>query len=124
MQAVKPRIGQVQYRDLREWLALVEGFGELTHVKGADWNLELGTISELNYRRKPVPALLFDEIKGCRPGFRVLTGATVDLGIFPVPFWHEHDGGRYIGTGSSVITCDPDTGATNVGAYRCMLIDD
>jgi len=23
-----------------------------------------------------------------------------------------------------VITCDPDTGATNVGAYRCMLIDD
>ena len=182
MQAVEARTTQVYYRDLREWLALVEGFGELAVVEGAGWNLEIGALSELNYRRKPFPALLFDRIKDYAPGFRLLTGATgssrrfgtclrfstdmtdlelvealrgrplywetnasrfpaqvvpdgpvnenvlegaaVDLSRFPVPFWHEHDGGRYIGTGSSVITSDPDTGVTNVGAYRCMLLDD
>src|SRR5262245_49750468 len=76
MQAVATRTGQVQYRDLREWLALVEGYGELTHVRGADWHLEVGGISELNYRRKPVPALLFDELKDHAPGFRILTAAS------------------------------------------------
>jgi UbiD family decarboxylase len=182
MQAVEARTGRVQYRDLREWLALVEGIGELAHVDGADWNVEIGGISELNYRRKPLPALLFDRIQDYQPGFRLLTAATgssrrlgtclrlstdmtdrelvaalagkplqweasagrfaprvvasgpveenvlegrdVDLTRFPAPLWHEHDGGRYIGTGSSVITCDPDTGVTNVGAYRCMLKDE
>jgi UbiD family decarboxylase len=182
MQAVEPGTKRVPYRDLREWLSLVEGFGELAVVEGADWNLEIGALSELNYRRKPYPALLFDRVKDYAPGFRLLTGATgtsrrlgaclrmstdmtdlelvqalrgkplawetnarrfpareiadgpvnenvfegaqVDLSHFPVPFWHEHDGGRYIGTGCSVITCDPDTGVTNVGAYRGMLIDD
>ena len=47
MQAVKPRTGRVQYRDLREWLALVEGIGELAHVEKADWNLEIGGMKKL-----------------------------------------------------------------------------
>src|SRR5689334_13101958 len=76
MQAVEARTGRVQYRDLREWLALVEGIGELAHVNNADPHLEIGGISELNYRRKPCPALLFDNIKGHEPGFRLLTAAT------------------------------------------------
>ena len=38
--------------------------------------------------------------------------------------WHEHDGGRYIGTGVAVVTSDPDTGRINVGAYRMMIQED
>lgn len=34
--------------DLRTWLAEVEKLGELKHVHGADWDLELGAISELD----------------------------------------------------------------------------
>src|SRR5258708_10217634 len=62
--------------DLRTWLAEVEKLGELKHVHGADWNLELGAISELNVKKDLPPALLFDEIKGYPKGFRVLTCST------------------------------------------------
>lgn len=51
----------------------------------------------------------------------ILTGDEVDLFKFPVPKWHELDGGRYIGTGSAVITRDPDEGWVNFGAYRVEL---
>ncbi len=62
-------------RDLRAWLAAAEALGELQVVKGADWNLEIGAISELNYRYRPNNTQLFDEIKGYPPGFRVLTAS-------------------------------------------------
>lgn len=65
-------------RDLREWLQAAEALDELQTVKGADWNLEIGTICDINYRHKPNKALLFDEIKGCRPGFRILTATTTN----------------------------------------------
>ena len=168
--------------DLREWIARIETLGELQHVAGAHWDLEIGTLSEINYRRKPPAALLFDEIVGYPRGYRVLTGSmsnarrmavtlgldpnldtarlvqelrgkpmqweaaaprfepevvktgpifenvvercNVDLTRFPAPRWHEHDGGRYIGTGVAVITSDPDTGRINVGAYRMMIQED
>jgi 4-hydroxy-3-polyprenylbenzoate decarboxylase len=168
--------------DLRAWIARVEQLGELQHVSGAHWDLEIGTISEINYRRRPSAALLFDDIVGYPRGYRVLTGSLsnarrmavtlgldgaldtaqlvqalrgrplqweaaaprfepeivetgpilenvvhgpdVDLSRFPVPLWHEHDGGRYIGTGVAVVTSDPDTGRINVGAYRMMLQED
>ncbi len=50
-------------------------------------------------------------------------GDDVDLEKFPVPLWHELDGGRYIGTGVGVITRDPDTGWVNMGTYRVQLHD-
>ncbi len=50
-------------------------------------------------------------------------GNAVDLEKFPVPLWHELDGGKYIGTGVGVITRDPDTGIVNIGTYRVMLHD-
>jgi len=135
----------------------IEAAGELKEVRGADWNLELGAISELNVKKERPPALLFDEIKGYPKGFRVLTSSTsspsrlssilrlpvqathkglvqqlrgkpavwqsdaskykpvcvengpvfenvqkggqADVLTFPAPFWHELDGGRYIGIG-------------------------
>jgi UbiD family decarboxylase len=165
--------------DLRAWLAEVEKLGELKHVRGADWNLELGAISELNVKKDTPPALLFDEIKGYAKGFRVLTCSTssparlssilrlplqrthhglvealrgrpaqwqaaaarfaptavkagpalehidseVDVFKFPAPLWHELDGGRYIGTGCSVVTRDLDSDWINVGTYRVQVID-
>src|SRR5256885_1833315 len=167
--------------DLRSWLAQVGELGELRDVRGADWNLELGAISELNVKKEVPPALLFDEIKGYPKGWRVLTCSTssparlssilrlpiqkthrglvealrgkpaqwqseaakydpvltkegpvfqnmqkdgaVDLGIFPSPLWHEMDGGRYIGTGCSVVTRDLDSDWINVGTYRVQALD-
>ncbi|MFC1868422.1 UbiD family decarboxylase [Thermodesulfobacteriota bacterium] len=53
----------------------------------------------------------------------VHSAGDIDLFKFPVPKWHEHDGGRYIGTGDSVITRDPDTGEVNLGTYRVMVHD-
>jgi len=167
--------------DLRPWLRDIEALGELKQVRAADWNLELGAISELNVKKDRPPALLFDEIAGYPKGFRVLTCSTsspprlssilrlpvqtthrqlvdelrgkpgvwqaeaaryepvtvqggpvfenvqkdaeVDVLIFPVPFWHELDGGRYIGTGCSVVTRDFDSDWVNVGTYRAMVHD-
>src|SRR5437588_2263161 len=62
--------------DLRSWLDEIRELGELKEVRGADWNLELGAISELNVKKDSPPALLFDEIAGYPKGFRVLTCST------------------------------------------------
>src|SRR6202162_5363124 len=53
----------------------------------------------------------------------VKTGDDIDLFKIPVPRWHEHDGGYYIGTGVMVIMRDPDTGWINYGAYRVQAHD-
>jgi len=64
------------YSDLREWLDLVAAFQELRLVLGADWNLEIGALTELMPRRSDTPpALLFDQIKDYLPGYRLLTNS-------------------------------------------------
>ena len=82
--------------DLRPWLAEVEKLGELKHVDGADWNLELGAISELNVKKDAPPALLFDQIKGYPKGFRVLTCSTSSparlSSILRLPIQRNHSG--------------------------------
>jgi UbiD family decarboxylase len=168
--------------DLRTWLREADAAGELRRVEGAHWELEIGALSQVNYRRDTPRALLFDAIKDYQPGWRVLTGSVsnprllgsvlglgwectdeslldrlavgpgewarragefaavtvpdgpllstvvdgpaVDLLAFPVPRWHEGDGGRYIGTGCAVVTRDYDTGRINVGAYRMQVQDE
>src|ERR1041384_2295083 len=64
------------YQDLRQWLNIVDGFGELEGIEGADWNLEVGTLAELIYRERSGvnPALLFDKVKGYPKGYRLLVG--------------------------------------------------
>ena len=153
----------MSYRDLRGWTAQVEELGELKVVRKADWDVEIGVITEIVMNRHG-PALLFDEIAGYPAGYRivanalggprrlaltlglptdrdiktllrlwqekkrglrpippkvvkdgpvmenVLRGGDVDVLKFPTPKWHEHDGGRYIGTGSVDITRDPTRG--------------
>jgi len=65
------------YDDLRDLLARFEEMGELETVEGADWNLEIGAVSETVAGRNPgrAPALLFDNIEGYPKGFRILSGA-------------------------------------------------
>jgi UbiD family decarboxylase len=53
----------------------------------------------------------------------VMMGNEVDILKFPTPFWHEGDGGRYIGTGTYSVTQDPEDGWINAGAYRAMIHD-
>lgn len=50
-------------------------------------------------------------------------GNEVNVYEFPTPWWHELDGGQYIGTTAGVITADPETGYTNMGMYRVMIKD-
>lgn len=52
------------------------------------------------------------------------TGADINVLAFPVPRWHELDGGRYIGTACCVVTRDPDEGWVNVGIYRVQVHDE
>ncbi|MDP2646258.1 MAG: UbiD family decarboxylase [Desulfobacterales bacterium] len=54
----------------------------------------------------------------------IRSGREVNLFEFPVPKWHEHDGGRYFGTADAVITRDPDTGEINLGTYRIAVHDE
>ncbi|MBI4332253.1 MAG: UbiD family decarboxylase [Chloroflexi bacterium] len=53
----------------------------------------------------------------------VVEGEAINLNVFPVPLWHELDGGPYIGTADLWITMDPDTGLVNCGNYRAQLHD-
>ena len=62
--------------------------------------------------RKVKSAPLFENVQ---------KGADIDLCKFPVPKWHELDGGRYIGTDDLVITRDPEEDWVNVGTYRIMI---
>ncbi|MCS7136798.1 MAG: UbiD family decarboxylase [Candidatus Caldarchaeum sp.] len=52
----------------------------------------------------------------------VLKEDEVDVSRFPAPRWSKYDGGRFIGTGCSVITKHPDEGWVNVGTYRVMVV--
>jgi UbiD family decarboxylase len=165
------------FEDFSGFINRLKELGELETVTGADWNLEIGTMTELISLRKG-PALLFDEIKGYPKGFTVatnviqtpkrlkiasgipedtpnlevvrqwkdqfnsfkpvpavevptgpvmdncMTGDDIDILKFPVPKWHELDGGRYIGTGVVTIVRDPETGYVNCGTYRVMVQDE
>src|SRR5574340_626629 len=64
------------HKDLREWIEIMERDGELRKINGADWNLEMSGITEMLYRegKRPVPALLFDDIPGYPKGHRALFG--------------------------------------------------
>jgi UbiD family decarboxylase len=50
-----------------------------------------------------------------------LRGDDVNLETFPAPYWHRQDGGPYIGSGSLVVTRDPDTDWINASIYRVQV---
>jgi UbiD family decarboxylase len=78
------------YRDLREFIALVDKLHALRRIEGADARFEVGAITELAAGMADAPALLFDSIKGFPRGLRIFTNAVTSpqraalaLGIDP-----------------------------------------
>ncbi|MFY9759710.1 MAG: UbiD family decarboxylase, partial [Xanthobacteraceae bacterium] len=67
------------YKDLREFIARVEKLGVLRRIIGADPQFEIGGITEVAAGLPECPALLFDDIKGHRRGFRIFTNATTNV---------------------------------------------
>src|ERR1700693_559959 len=67
------------YRDLREFIDLVAKLGALRRIEGADPRFEIGGITDVAAGLPDCPALLFDNIKGFPPGFRVFTNATTNV---------------------------------------------
>ena len=61
------------YKDLRGYLDAVDRLGELRIVNGADWDLEVGAITEVAARAVNPKVVLFDNIKDYPKGFRVVT---------------------------------------------------
>lgn len=166
------------FKDLREFISECEKLNDCKVVEGADWNLEIGLITEIAVKHPDSPLLLFDNLKDYKKGYRVVTnlfmtpmrialalglptnargmelikawkqkasgpiklippvevktgpvkenihtGDDVNLYEFPVPKWHELDGGRYIGTCDMVITKDPIEGWVNLGVHRVQIHD-
>jgi UbiD family decarboxylase len=66
------------YKDLREFIGLVDGLNALRRVDGADPLYEIGGITEVAAGLPDGPAVLFDNIKGFRRGLRVFTNATTN----------------------------------------------
>ncbi len=64
-----PHIG---YDDLREWLAQAERLGEVRIVRGANWQEDIGLAAEAVLRAENGPCVVFEDIQGCPPGFRLL----------------------------------------------------
>ena len=67
------------YKDLRDFIALVDKLGVLRRIIGADPQFEIGGITEVAAGLPDCPALLFDDIKGYRRGLRIFTNATTNV---------------------------------------------
>jgi 4-hydroxy-3-polyprenylbenzoate decarboxylase len=160
--------------DFRAWLGEAEQAAELQDVRGASWDLEIGALSQVNYRRSTPKALLFDSIPGYADGLRVLSGSVsnprllgsvlglgwdhtdeslmdalatgpgewinrapefaavevddgpllstvvskpnIDLLAFPVPRWHEGDGG--LGAYRMQVQDEGQTASVNIEAGK------
>ena len=85
-----------QWRDLRDWLELVDALGELKHVRGASSEEDIGAITEMLDHAEESPCVLFDEIPNFEPGYRVLVNSmgsrkrqAVTLGLDPAEASHD-----------------------------------
>jgi 4-hydroxy-3-polyprenylbenzoate decarboxylase len=67
-----------------------------------------------------------DPVPAARAEFAEETERGEDVNVlkFPSPFWHEHDGGRFLGTGCSIVMRDPEAGWVNLGTYRVQVHDE
>src|SRR5438874_2266205 len=93
---VKAQPTEPRWRDLREWLDVVEGLGELKRVQGANSEEDIGAVTEMLDHAEESPSLLFDEIPNFKPGYRVLVNSmgsrkrqAVTLGLDPAEASHD-----------------------------------
>ena len=61
------------FNDLREFIAEAEKRGDVKVIEEADWNLEIGLITEWQIAQPNNPLLLFKNIKGYPPEYSVAT---------------------------------------------------
>src|ERR1700692_578585 len=65
---------QAAWKDLREWIDLIEGRGFLKRISApVDTDEELSAVTFMATRSETAPALLFENPKGGDAGTRVLT---------------------------------------------------
>jgi UbiD family decarboxylase len=64
-------------KSLRGFINQLDRSGRLRRISGADWDLEIGALTDANAKNNKY-ALLFDDIRGYPKGFRLLTGALLD----------------------------------------------
>ena len=109
-----------------------KGFRVLTNFYGGKrMNMTMGfpdhltklelTDAHFKYQIDGLPTIPYEVVTDGPILENVLEGDDVDMEMFPTPMWHEHDGGRYFGTGSFDVTMDPDSDWINVGCYRVMV---
>ena len=60
---------------LRSFIERIESAQELKRISGANWDLEIGAITEVSASLSNSRALLFDDINSYPRGFRVITNA-------------------------------------------------
>ena len=72
-------------QDLRAWLAECEAAGDLQHVSGADREEEIGGILDVYQRKMGRPTLLFDNVPGYQPGFRVCANVLTSPALHSKP---------------------------------------
>src|SRR4030095_5782263 len=89
----------VTYRGLRDWLERVDKLGELRKVNGANWDREMGAITQMLTEggKGKAPAIVFDEVPGYPKGYRTLYGqfstikrVALTLGL-PLEYEHKAD---------------------------------
>jgi 4-hydroxy-3-polyprenylbenzoate decarboxylase len=101
---------------------LVSSSGRLSLTMGMDPGLsDFEFIQQWRRRAKEIRPMEPETVSDGPILEHAVEGAGIDLLGFPVPRWHELDGGRYIGTDDLVVTRDPDDGWVNVGTYRVMI---
>jgi len=74
----------MRYNDLREFLSHVDSMGELKTISNVHWDKEMGAITEMVYREKPIdsPALLFEKIPGYPEKYQCLYGMLASVKRF------------------------------------------
>lgn len=61
------------FNDLRDYIREVERLGEYKVIEGADWDLEIGALTEYQVTIPHSPLLIFDAVKGYPKGYRVVS---------------------------------------------------
>ena len=97
-------------------------FRRLAHVFGlATPEKKIDIVRSYKAQMDQGPKLIRPKVVPTGPIFEnVQRDGDVDIFKFPIPFVHEHDGGRYIGTEDLVVMKDPDSDWINVGTYRIV----
>jgi len=97
-------------------------FGRACLALGLPMNTPAPEIIEEIVRRfeNPIKPVLVER-GPCKEN--IVKGKAIDVLKFPVPYFRQLDGGRFIGTWHTDITRDPDSGWVNWGMYRHMVHD-